>query len=269
MTTTYDPLSPARHWAGTPRLAPQPACGHDGGDVFAARNTRYGRRLLIADVRGKGDAAADGARALLDAFRRAAGTAATLGELSERLDAAMRAHAAQHPDITTATEHFATAVLGELGHDDRTLRLLNHGHPAPLLLHTGTVSALEPVRRGLPLGLPPEWRDLARARRAGASTVYLPPGSTLLLLTDGVTEARDGDGAFYDPISRLTGLQPTAPGELLTLLREDVARHRARTSRTGAATASGRPDANVNSENAAAADADTDADDMALLAFRP
>ena len=265
MTTTYGPLSPARHWAGTPRLAPEPACGHDGGDVFAARETPYGRRLLIADVRGKGDAAADGARALLDTFRRAAGAAATLGELSERLDEAMRAHAAQHPDITTATEHFATAVLGELDHDNRSLRLLNHGHPAPLLLHSGTVSALEPVRRGLPLGLPPEWRDLARTRRAGASTVYLPPGSTLLLLTDGVTEARDGDGTFYDPISRLTGLQPTDPGELLTLLRQDVARHRGRRTRTGDDPAGGRPDANVIAD----ADADADADDMALLALRP
>lgn len=249
---TYVPLPPARRPAGTPRLAPQPACGHDGGDVFAALDTPYSRRLLIADVRGKGDAAADGARALLDAFRHAADTAATLGEVSELLDEAMARHAAQHADVTTATEHFATAVLGELGHDGHTLRLLNHGHPAPLLLRTGTVSALEPVRRGLPLGLPPEWRDLARTRRAGASTVHLPAGSTLLLLTDGVTEARDGDGTFYDPISRLAGLQPADPGELLALLREDVARHRARTPRTGGD-----------------ADAGGDADDMALLAFCP
>lgn len=236
-----DCLARARGW-----VAPADGCGQQGGDVYAAVHTPYGTRLLIADVRGKGDSAADGARALLAAFTDAAGGAASLSVLAEALEDAMLRHAAHHHDATVATENFATAVLGELDGTGRVLRLRNHGHPAPLLLRSGTVSVLEPARRGLPLGLPPEWRDLARSRQAGASTVEIPARSTLLFLTDGVTEARDADGVFYDPVARLTGAHPPEPAELLAFLGADVARH----------TASG------NHRPGAAAD------DMALLALR-
>lgn len=210
-----------------PRYAPAEGQGQLGGDVYAAFDTPHGTRLLIADVRGKGDSAADGAKALLDAFTEAARDAPNLPALAEVLEDAMLRHAARHHDATVTSENFATAVLGELDLASGVLRLRNHGHPAPLLLRSGRVSVLEPVRRGLPLGLPPEWRDLARTRQAGASTVDVSARSTLLFLTDGVTEARDADGVFYDPVTHLSGVEPADPADLLALLRADVARHTA------------------------------------------
>ncbi|MGW3042068.1 SpoIIE family protein phosphatase [Kitasatospora sp. NPDC001159] len=61
---------------------------------------------------------------------------------------------------------------------------------------------------GVPLGIP--------------ETRPFPPGCTLLLVTDGVTEARNSAGEFYDPVLGLAPLGPFAgPGEALVA---DVAR---------------------------------------------
>lgn len=54
-----------------------------------------------------------------------------------------------------------------------------------------------------------------------------PPGSTLLCITDGVTEARDPAGRFYQPEQRLAHLTQRLlePRQLLRVLAEDVERH--------------------------------------------
>jgi serine phosphatase RsbU (regulator of sigma subunit) len=53
----------------------------------------------------------------------------------------------------------------------------------------------------------------------------LPDGATLLLYTDGVTEARDARGVFYDPVERLAGRLFPGPAELLDALVDDVRRY--------------------------------------------
>lgn len=102
-----------------------------------------------------------------------------------------------------------------------TVRLLNFGHPPPLLLTAdGQVRPIHPDASALPLGLsylatdPPE---VVAAR--------LPPGATLLLYTDGVTEARDAGDRFYDPVDRLRGARFGEPEELLDWLLADIDRH--------------------------------------------
>lgn len=50
-------------------------------------------------------------------------------------------------------------------------------------------------------------------------------GDTLLLVTDGVTEARNGAGEFYDPLQQLAGLgHRDAPRELVAAVTRDVER---------------------------------------------
>ncbi|MFE3932798.1 SpoIIE family protein phosphatase, partial [Streptomyces goshikiensis] len=48
---------------------------------------------------------------------------------------------------------------------------------------------------------------------------------TLLLYTDGLTEARSGAGEFYDPAARLSGSVFSGPEALLSALSSDVRRH--------------------------------------------
>ena len=65
----------------------------------------------------------------------------------------------------------------------------------------------------------------AFARPWSADDFVLAPGSQLLLYTDGVSEARNADGAFYDPAARLRGRCFPSPGALLDGLLTDVERH--------------------------------------------
>ncbi|WP_234436021.1 SpoIIE family protein phosphatase [Streptomyces sp. NRRL S-813] len=90
----------------------------------------------------------------------------------------------------------------------------------PLLLLEGAVRPLEPSRPALPLGLAP-----LGTGSSPVDTVAFPQGASLLLYTDGVTEARDRSGTFYDPADRLTGQCPRSPDELLVAVVADVHRH--------------------------------------------
>ncbi|MDJ0343995.1 PP2C family protein-serine/threonine phosphatase [Streptomyces sp. H10-C2] len=188
-----------------------------GGDLYAAEDSPYGIRLLIGDVRGKGLGAVGAVSVVLGAFREAAEQAPDLLELAERLE-----HALVREGIRRSgedrTEGFTTALLAEFSPDYRTLRLLNRGHPAPYLLVGGTVRALDAAEPDLPLGI-----GGLCGRRSGPDVHRLPPGGTLLLVTDGVTEARDGAGVFYDPAERLAGRGPfQRPQDVIDALVSDV-----------------------------------------------
>ncbi|MDF3290347.1 PP2C family protein-serine/threonine phosphatase [Streptomyces silvisoli] len=190
-----------------------------GGDVYVVQETPYGVRLVVADVRGKGMGAVSAVAVVVGAFRELADTEPVLGEMVERLeDSAVREARRRAGDLPL--EGFVTAVVAEIHPDDGRVRIINRGHPAPLLLQDGTVRALEPAEPDVPFGM-----GALREGRSPADAVKMVPGSTLLFMTDGVTEARDRTGAFYDPVERLTGVRFASPDELVDTLLRDVARH--------------------------------------------
>ncbi|MEU1629979.1 SpoIIE family protein phosphatase [Streptomyces sp. NPDC020096] len=191
-----------------------------GGDAYAVEETPYGIRLLIADVRGKGLGAVRAVSVLLGAFREAAEQAPDLAELAGRLEHALLREARRR-DGEERVEGFVTALVGELDLDGGEMRLLNRGHPSPYLLYgSGTVRPLDPAEPDLPLCM-----GTLHPRRASADTFAFPPDATLLLVTDGVTEARDRAGNLYDPAVRLTGRGPFGePGETIDTLVRDIDR---------------------------------------------
>ncbi|MFG2594408.1 PP2C family protein-serine/threonine phosphatase [Streptomyces sp. NPDC048462] len=103
------------------------------------------------------------------------------------------------------------------------LRVVNRGHPEPLLLRAdGESIRLVPRAFALPLGLGDLAPDLPEA------DVYaFPPGATLLLYTDGLSEARGPDYVFYDPAARLGGRTFASPDHLLNAVVDDVRRYAA------------------------------------------
>lgn len=76
--------------------------------------------------------------------------------------------------------------------DERRVDVINFGHEGPLVLGPRGVRRL-PQEENPPLGL----AELTGAGPAGISRVLLEPGETVLLVTDGVTEARDRHGHFF------------------------------------------------------------------------
>ncbi|WP_443060431.1 PP2C family protein-serine/threonine phosphatase [Streptomyces sp. NBC_00459] len=191
-----------------------------GGDLYAVQDTAYGVRVVLGDVRGKGMGAVAAVAVVIGAFREAAEQEATLEAVAQRLERALAREGARR-DGLEAAEGFTTAVLAELPHGDGIVRILNRGHPPPLLLAAdGTLRTLDPAEPALPLGMGDlgSWPD--RAEDAS-----FPVGATLLLHTDGLSEARDEHGAFFDPAARLTGRVFRAPATLLATLADEVRRH--------------------------------------------
>nr|WP_254706002.1 PP2C family protein-serine/threonine phosphatase [Streptomyces vilmorinianum] len=191
-----------------------------GGDLFAVQDTPYGVRLVVGDVRGKGLDAVEAAAVVLGAFREAAEQESTLEAVAQRLERAL-AREGTRRDGLDAFEGFTTAVLAEIPRGDGLVRVVNRGHPEPLLLYAdGGLELLEPSEPALPLGM----GELAAWPDRADETPY-PPGATLLLYTDGLSEARDAEGTFYDPGERLSGRIFPGPEELLDALVDDVRRY--------------------------------------------
>ncbi|MER5964292.1 PP2C family protein-serine/threonine phosphatase [Streptomyces sp. NPDC002057] len=191
-----------------------------GGDLYAARPTPYGVRLIVGDVRGKGLGAIEAVSVILGAFWEAADSEPSLPDLANRLENALVREGARREGMDTS-EGFTTCVLVEIPPGHGSLRVLNRGHPEPLLLGpAGTVTALRPGEFSLPLGL----GDLG-PHAAQPDEWPFPPASTLLLYTDGLSESRDAAGAFYEPARSLEGRSFATPDKLVASLLADVHRH--------------------------------------------
>ncbi|WP_234433241.1 PP2C family protein-serine/threonine phosphatase [Streptomyces sp. NRRL WC-3549] len=155
-----------------------------GGDAYAIQDTPYGVRVLIGDVRGKGVGAVSTTSTLIGAFREAAHYVPDLRELAVRLEDSLERDSLQHDD-DRRTEEFTTALIAEIDHDCRSLRVINRGHPEPYLIRDGRITALPPGTPDLPLSMG-QLSDV----RARPDVVPLSPGDVVLFVTDGVTEAR-------------------------------------------------------------------------------
>ncbi|MDT0345112.1 PP2C family protein-serine/threonine phosphatase [Streptomyces litchfieldiae] len=191
-----------------------------GGDLYAVRETPHGVRILIGDVRGKGLAATEAVAVLLGAFREAADDEPRLESVTARMETALMRERRKRAALD-AVEGFTTALLVEVPRDPPDcLRLINRGHPPPLLLGPGGAADYVPADPALPLGLGDLGPGPDRPCTAG-----FPPGSQLLLYTDGVSEARDADGVFYEPAASLAGRVFAGPAELADGVVEDVLEH--------------------------------------------
>ncbi|MEV7184372.1 PP2C family protein-serine/threonine phosphatase [Kitasatospora sp. NPDC093102] len=185
-----------------------------GGDLFEAMSTAHGVRLLIGDVRGKGLLAVETAAAMLAAFREAAYDEPDLPAIARRLERSMSRRAAQLPG---SEERFITTVLAEIPGDEPVVRIVNCGHPPPLLIDRGRVSELAPRDPSPPLNL-----GVLLGGDYHVDVEPFRPGDQLLLYTDGVTETRDRTGAFYPLARRVRDWTALPPRELLNRLHQDL-----------------------------------------------
>ncbi|MGC5038539.1 SpoIIE family protein phosphatase [Streptomyces sp. DT190] len=168
------------------RYQPAPAGSQVGGDWYDAFARKDGTlALVIGDVVGHDLTAAAGMAQLHGILRSLAWDhSGPPGAVVDRLDDAM-------PAITTVP--MATLVLALLEGSPHTgpwtLRWTSAGHPPPLLLtRDGQARYLE-AGQGLLLGTPPGTGGGSRPNAAQP----LPPGSTLLLYTDGLIEIPGSD----------------------------------------------------------------------------
>jgi serine phosphatase RsbU (regulator of sigma subunit) len=187
-----------------------------GGDLYEAVPTAYGVRLLIGDVRGKGLVAVETAATMLGAFREAAHDEPDLIGVAHRMERSMSRHASQMPG-GEAAERFVTAVFAEIPDREPVIRLVNCGHPPPLLIGRGRVRELHPTDPSPPINLGALVGD-----HYHVDVEPFRPGDQVLLYTDGVTETRDRTGAFYPLAERVRPWAGLPPRELLAHLHADL-----------------------------------------------
>lgn len=199
-----------------------------GGDFYDIQPGPHGTRVLVGDVQGKGLGAVETAAALLGTFREAAYHEPDLATVAERLEIRIRRHRAHTAALGRSDgDRFATAVLIGFSQDlPDAVEAVVFGHEPPLAAGPGGVRFL-PVTGGLPLGM----GDLLPGPSTPPVTRQaLGPRETLLVVTDGVTEARDAAGCFYrhaDDVARAVTADPAnaAPSRLVALVRDGTLRH--------------------------------------------
>ncbi len=153
-----------------------------GGDFFDLVQTEDGAvHALVGDVCGQGaDEAAIGVS--LRAAWRALALARDEPELVVLTMQRVLERERHVPGL------FATLCTLEIEPQSRVAQLVRAGHPQPVLIAGGSVSALcAQERGGAAIGL--ERREWPTQR------LELPPGWTILLYTDGLIEGRVGEGS--------------------------------------------------------------------------
>ncbi len=151
---------------------PVGAVGGDWYDFIPMDKGRWG--LVLADVSGKGTAAALLMSATRGILRSLTDAACTPGEVLTKLN---RLLVEDFP-----AGRFVTMVYAVLDPAKRTLTFANAGHLRPLLISGSSAQFLD-VERGIPLGL--------AAGDFSEVEVQLPLGSRLVFYSDGITEAEN------------------------------------------------------------------------------
>ncbi|TIH14686.1 GAF domain-containing protein [Marinifilum sp. JC120] len=153
-----------------------------GGDLYDfIPNSDGSWYIYVADVSGKGLPAALIMSALWTRIRAEALAERTPGEMLKAVN--VGAYEFMNGEV------FATMVLMRYTPETGKCEYAVAGHPSPLLIDEGKA---EPLERpfGLPVGILDEG-DF------GTSEFTLGKGQSLIIVTDGVDEARAGDGEFF------------------------------------------------------------------------
>ncbi len=156
------------------------SCKEIGGDFFDVVNTEDGLSVVLADVSGKGVSAA---------------------VLASTLQGMVYAHLIARMPLTDIMasvnrfftqkhlgEKYATVIITKIRKDGE-LEYVNCGHVPPLLVSGSQV--MRPQHGNLPVGL-------LEDAQYESDRVHLQPGDRFILVTDGVTEAENALGEFYD-----------------------------------------------------------------------
>ncbi len=185
-----------------------------GGDYFDFIPTPKGRMLVVVgDVTGHGLGPA-----LLMAATRAYLRALVLTDQSVE-DILSRARQLLIEDL--GFDHFITLLFAELDPAEGAWRFINAGHPTGYVLDAEGHIRAEMVSGTPALGIDREGERLVSGR------IGLEPGDLVLLLTDGVTEARSAEGEEFSEeraleIVRRERARPAA--EIIRILMDEVRR---------------------------------------------
>jgi serine phosphatase RsbU (regulator of sigma subunit) len=154
-------------------------CRDVGGDFYDVVSTDDSISVVLADVSGKGISAALLASTLQGLIYAELTSKRRLPEIAQLANRLLCQK--------ELSGKYATLVIARLNADGK-VEILNCGHVPPCLVSSKGSSRVS--ESNLPVGL------IAEAEYA-STTVELPKGTRLVLVSDGVTEAQDAEGEFF------------------------------------------------------------------------
>ena len=188
---TEFPISAAYEMDG--HMQPAREVGGDFYDVIRLENERVG--LSVADVSDKGVPAALFMMSTLTLLKGAAigvgDPGAVLTEVNDLLNE------------ENETAMFVTLLYAVFNPANGLLNYANGGHNPPIIVHPDGSSTLLPATGGIALGAAPGF-DYEEG------SVILSPGDTIVLYTDGVTEAMNAEGEEFG-LDRLRNIFTESP----------------------------------------------------------
>jgi len=195
------------------------AAGKVGGDFYDFLRLPGGNQaVLLGDVAGKGVPAA--------LMMVKASTVCKI-ELLSRPDDLAGAVGAINNEISAAGAEaaFVTLVLCVVNPQTHEVTIANAGHFSPMLRRAdGTIEQpADDNVRGYPLGIVPDVRYQT-------TSIRLAAGESLVLYSDGISEAMNPRGDFYTVErigEQLRGMKATAPAQIGEALLADLRRHTA------------------------------------------
>jgi sigma-B regulation protein RsbU (phosphoserine phosphatase) len=190
MLRRVDPWFPDRQdFAIAARIEPAKAVGGDFYDAFLLDADHL--VLAVGDAAGKGISAALFMVRALTLLRSAAANWLSLGDTVRDVNRSLA-------DDNEASM-FLTLFMGVLDLRTGVLEYINFGHLPPLIRSQDGSAAYHPITPGVVFGL-------IESAQGAAGSLILAPRSTLVLYSDGVTEAMDQDNRQFG----LNGLLLTA-----------------------------------------------------------
>ena len=181
------------------------------GDTFDYAVNGDTAHLAILDAMGHGLTASRIANLAVSSYRN-----------SRRADKGLEATLVEMDRVVAAeigAESFVTGQLATIGLEDGVLRMLNAGHPRPLLFRVRMDVGDVPCTPCLPVGL--------GAVPTARAEVALEPGDVVVFHTDGITDARDAQGNLYGRERLATRIAAAMkagalPPEILRVVVRDV-----------------------------------------------
>ena len=176
-----------------------------GGDYHAFFEREGTLTTIVADVAGKSMPAALLVSAFHAALQLLFAEGRELGEIATELN--------RHLHSWSAENKFVTMILISIDPESETLQFINAGHNPCYVITGGKLEKLH--SHGLPIGI-------LGASRYMTQTRPFPTGSTVVLYSDGITEAENAAGEEFEN-ERLEALLTANAGQSAAAIRDAIA----------------------------------------------
>jgi serine phosphatase RsbU (regulator of sigma subunit) len=188
------------------------------GDAFDYALNGDDLHIAVFDGMGHGLEASRLTNLTLTAYRHCRRRNINIEDIRGELDAVVA-------DVF-GVERFVTAQIGVLDTRTGSLRLVNAGHPGPLVVRNGRIVSAQNSHAGVPLGVGAQFPP-----STVVNTLSLEPEDRILFYTDGLTDAVASDGTPFG-LDRLVDTINTAcsdnlpPAEAVRRLMHSIVAHR-------------------------------------------